>query len=138
MYLRKSAGGQQDNTQPGQASSNTLSTISSSIKATTGKIFGSFKRPDKNSSLPLHAVNSTRIMPRDQELLYILLCMKHETPGTSLHQKRVEQFNTDRELFIFLQSQYLKIRKGTAWLTLRSIKGMSLCRVRSFAPFKYL
>ncbi|KAI8960322.1 hypothetical protein F5Y11DRAFT_349574 [Daldinia sp. FL1419] len=82
-------------------------------------------------ALPLHRDPSSTSGPvvlRPPNLLRVLLCIHTGETGLRLHQERLQDINSDRELLHFLRKQYAAHRKLTSWLTLRSVIRISLAR----------
>lgn len=110
-------------------------TVSESVKDLSIRIQNVFRRMrratrNQGSTLPLQNVvsQSAGTGPQGQESLHILFCIEKENLGTRLHQACVENINTDRETFELLRKEYQVCRNTTSWLTLRSIKKLSLSR----------
>lgn len=61
---------------------------------------------------------------------HILLCIDNGSLMTTLFQERLGLIDTDQHLFVFLKSKYYEYKPIKSWLTLRSLKQVSLTRVR--------
>lgn len=79
----------------------------------------------RSSQVPQHGPVAS-----GQEVLHLLLCIDKGETLTRLHQERLHEINGDKELFSSLRKWYSEHRKLSSWLTLRSVKSLSLARVR--------
>jgi hypothetical protein len=66
--------------------------------------------------------------PVTHSFLYVLLCVD-EGSARPLHQEKLKDTTTDRELFVSLRSKYYEGEQFKHWFTLRSVAGLSLSRV---------
>ena len=108
------------------------------------------KRRPSNSNrgnmLPLEEIRQrSNVLPRSnatqqpnqsgarcQDTLHLLLCIEKGNSGTPLHQEHLEDVSTDRELFLFLRSEYFGHWNVRHWFILRNIGSLSLSRVCTF------
>jgi hypothetical protein len=67
--------------------------------------------------------------PVTHSFLYVLLCVD-EGSARPLHQRKLKDTTTDRELFLSLRSKYYEGEHFKHWFTLRSVASLSLSRVR--------
>lgn len=122
-------------------------TVFESVKDLSTRVQNVFRRMRRatrtqGTTLPLQNVvsQSAGTGPQGQKSLHILFCIEKENLGTRLHQACVENINTDRETFQLLREEYQARRNTTSWLTLRSIKKLSLsrvCRMTAFAALSW-
>lgn len=128
--LRELSGGRgTSNKMQGGIFSQLLYSIFISIKQALEKSLS--LKPNTNTSLPLHSLHSTlqQQHSNNQEVLHLLLCIDKGEYWTRLYQIRLENIDKDHNLFLFLRNQYFKNRKLGSWITLRSIKTLSLIRI---------
>jgi hypothetical protein len=64
--------------------------------------------------------------------LYLLLCVDVGGSRTALHQQRIDNINRDRDLFRSIRAQYLQLCRTKRWLTIQSLKCLSLTKVCPF------
>jgi hypothetical protein len=92
------------------------------------------RKPSNMSSgsvIPMHNAGQTpAVATAEEETSHMLLCIDKGNSETKLHQKRIEHISKDRELFVFLRQLYCNYRMPKTWFTLRSIRFLSLSRVR--------
>lgn len=107
----------------------TLSTWSSQFNKTTSllpnsNMLNSTQAGNQAQSNPYH-LNQ----PGNQNILHLMLCVDKGLSGAPLFQERLADITTDRQLFMFLRSEYAKKWHPGFWLTLRTIETLSLTRV---------
>jgi hypothetical protein len=65
----------------------------------------------------------------DPRSLYLLLCVDVGGSQTALRQQRIDNINRDRDLFRSIRAQYLQLCRTKRWLTIQSLKRLSLTKV---------
>jgi hypothetical protein len=81
---------------------------------------------------PANTINQLHSEDFDPRSLYLLLCVDAGGSRTTLHQQRIENINRDRGLFRSVRAQYLQLCRTKRWLTIKSLKRLSLTKVCPF------
>jgi hypothetical protein len=120
----------------GQAVYDASAQVVQTIKQLLGQ--GNTQNAEQNPaemSLPSYSVpnNATENIDESEvpDLLspYLLLCVDQGSTNTTLYQRQLKHIKQDRELFEFLQSQYLELNKTKRWFTIKSFGRLSLSQV---------
>ncbi|KAF2867913.1 hypothetical protein BDV95DRAFT_580891 [Massariosphaeria phaeospora] len=102
------------------------------------KITGLFQRdspvyslPQHNSSIPVSTPQATGNISSQQQALHVMTCMREGGHRKCLRQDRVESVNSDRELLIFLRSQFTGNRgRLKSLLSMKTVKGIFFVKFR--------
>jgi hypothetical protein len=130
--------------------------ITATARGLWAGITRSFSASQRSSStpgnvLPVHQPNQSsqpttqtgagqqqvQFSPVIHSFLYVLLCVD-EGSARPLHQEKLKDTTTDRELFVSLRSKYYDKERLKHWFTLRSVASLSLSRVCSITETYHL
>lgn len=79
--------------------------------------------------LPVSTNSRQSQLPATQDTQHLLMCIDQNETWTGLYQPCIRNVMDDRQLLQLLRYQYHRSRFRLSWLTLRSVKRISLTRV---------
>ncbi|EAQ85497.1 hypothetical protein CHGG_09511 [Chaetomium globosum CBS 148.51] len=95
-------------------------------------MINSMRRGSANDDIPLPLRNdppqTTNPGASEMDILHLLCCIHSGETGTILHQERITNASTDRELFVLLNDIYRKRKSIMSWLSLRHLSKLLLTR----------
>lgn len=82
---------------------------------------------------PASATQGIQNPVAQQQTLHVMSCMHKNRYGKNLCQDRIDAVNTDKKLFIFLNSQFMKQRGNfISILSLRAVQGIIFVKVTHY------
>ena len=110
--------------------------IRSTIACLQNLIRNARARLSQAPALPQHnpqptlATQGIRNFVTQQQTLHVMSCMHKNRYGKNLCQDRIDAVNTDKKLFTFLNSQFMKQRGNfMSILSLRAVQGIIFVKV---------